>query len=129
METTEERDEVAEELKRFSAKYKTSSNQELRFLVNDYLVPMLETMREEYVGLVLDADEQDDEAVELADVGMNAVVALGQVLDALTKSGEAVPSELQKQFDDARALAMEFSSKARAVLEDVEEADDEGDEE
>jgi len=80
METTEERDEVAEELKRFSAKYKTSSNQELRFLVNDYLVPMLETMREEYVGLVLDADEQDDEAVELADVGMNAVVALGQVL-------------------------------------------------
>lgn len=123
---SEEKDVVGEGLRRMEAKYKSVSNQELRFLVNDYLVPVLESMREEYTDLVLGAEE-DDEAVDLAESGMDAVVSLGQILDVLTESGTKVPPELQAQFEAARVRAAEFSERAKQVLDEVDEGDDDDD--
>ncbi len=130
MNAAEEKDEIGEQLKRFASKYKNVSNQELRFLVNDHLVPLLEDLREEYTDMFMegaeDEDDEDDEAVELAEAGMNTLAALGLVLDALTEAGKGVPAELQAQYDAARGLVADFSSKAQAVLDDV--VDDDGDE-
>lgn len=122
----EEKDLVAEELNRMATKYKNGNNQELRFLVNDYLIPMLEMLREEYTDMFLgEEDETADELGDLAEAGMNAMVALGSVLDALTEAGTKVPPELQAQFDAARARAAEFSERAQQALESLEDQDDE----
>lgn len=130
------KDDLGEAIEGLKQKYKESTHQELRFLVKNYLGPIFDMMRAEYMegfGEVWDEiDDGEEDAggdADLANAGMSAVVSLGRVIDALTNGGESVPENLRVEFDNARAIAAAFAARAEQALAEAAEEDEDEDEE
>jgi hypothetical protein len=125
-------DKALAECKKYAGK---TTDLTLRFFINNYFIPTLSEMREEYLAVVEEDDEDGgDEA--FATMAINLVQTLSSLLDASFKAAgwmnetdvtDKIPAEIKVLYSSAREDLAEFGEASKELYSVVAEGDDEDD--